>query len=46
MKIFRHVCFVLAVTLTIPFFMFGFAYQVARNWFEFGRASAEIANEE
>jgi len=45
-KALRRIGVVITAAYTSPFFLCGFVYQVACNWFEFGRNSADRAGDE
>lgn len=46
MRVIRRIAILIAIVLLSPVLVAGFAFQVARNWFEFGRAYAELAEDE
>ena len=46
MKLTRRIAIVISAAYCSPFFLLGFIWQVAENWFSFGRECAEQAGDE
>ena len=46
MRVIRRIALLIAIVLLSPVLVAGFAFQVARNWFEFGREYTAQAEDE
>ena len=45
-KILRRIGIVFCAAALSPFYVIGFAFEVAKNWFQFGRQAADKAGDE